>query len=103
MGQNRGLYSLIRSKKYSFYNPFLQKLMLYPLLITTISMDSVFELCVHILVVMAKALGMTYNEINIWIFVIIEPLIFILMCFWIYYLYRVIRKLKKRGGYVTLG
>jgi hypothetical protein len=52
---------------------------------------------------MAKALGMTYNEINIWIFVIIEPLIFILMCFWIYYLYRVIRKLKKGGGYAPLG
>ena len=70
---------------------------------TTISMDSVFELCVDILVVMAKALGMTYNEINIWIFVIIEPIVFVLMCFWIYYLYRVIRRLKKRGGYVPIG
>jgi hypothetical protein len=77
--------------------------MLNPMHFASISMDSVFELCVQILVVMAKALDMTYNEINIWIFVIIEPLVFILMCFWIYYLYGVIRKLKKRFGYVPLG
>lgn len=69
--------------------------MLYPMPLMSISMDSVFDLCVHLLVVMAKALGMTYNEINIWIFVIIEPLVFIIMCFWICYLYRVIRNIKK--------
>lgn len=59
-----------------------------------ITMDSLFDLCVHILEVCAKSVGMTYKEVNIWIFVIIEPIIFILMCFWIYRLYRVIRNLK---------
>jgi hypothetical protein len=50
---------------------------------------------VYILQVVAKALGMTYEVVNIWIFVIIEPIIFIAMCFWIYRLYREIGKLKR--------
>ena len=41
--------------------------------------DGVFQICVFILVDLAKFLGISYEEINVWIFVIIEPLIFLLM------------------------
>ena len=36
--------------------------------------NKVFDLCVDILLYRADILGMTYNEINIWLFVIIQPL-----------------------------
>ena len=43
--------------------------------------DVIFDWCVELLVKLAELLGITYNEINVWIFVIIEPLIFLLMLF----------------------
>jgi len=51
-------------------------------------MDKTFDWCVWLLVELAKPLGMTYNEINIWIFVIIEPLIFVCMLAYIIHLRR---------------
>ncbi len=63
------------------------------------TMDSLFDYCVHLLEVCAKALGMTYEEVNIWIFVIIEPIVFILMCFWISNLYGKIRKIRRTGAF----
>jgi len=41
--------------------------------------DVIFDSCVELLVKLAELLGITYNEINVWIFVIIEPLIFLIM------------------------
>ena len=40
--------------------------------------DQLFSLCVNFLLLVAKRVGMTYNEINIWIFCIIWPIITIL-------------------------
>lgn len=37
--------------------------------------NTVFDWCVWILEVVAPRIGMTYNEINIWLFVIIHPLL----------------------------
>lgn len=37
-------------------------------------MDALFDLCVRILVFLAEHTGMTYKEINVWIFVIVWPL-----------------------------
>lgn len=42
-------------------------------------MDTIFNWCVDFLIRLAKLTGMTYNEINIWIFVIIEPIVFFIM------------------------
>lgn len=42
-------------------------------------MNDLFYWCVRLLIDWANALGMTYEEINIWIFVIIEPIIFLAM------------------------
>ncbi len=41
--------------------------------------NELFDYCVEVLIIGAKMLGMTYNEINIWIFCIIEPIVFIIM------------------------
>lgn len=65
--------------------------------ITKLTFDTVFAWCVQLLVHWAKVLGMTYEEINIWIFVIIQPIVFLIMCIWIFALYRRIRELKKKS------
>ena len=46
-------------------------------------MDNLFDACVEFLRWLAGIVGLSYKEINIWIFVIIEPIIFILMLLWI--------------------
>ena len=42
-------------------------------------MHELFDICVDILYWIAEVFGITYKEANIWIFVIIEPIAFILM------------------------
>ena len=42
--------------------------------------DVWFTFCVWILNDIAKMLGMTYNAVNIWIFCIIGPAIFFVLC-----------------------
>ena len=37
--------------------------------------DKIFMLCVHLLQWLADKLGMTYNEVNVWIFCVIWPII----------------------------
>jgi hypothetical protein len=44
-------------------------------------MNDLFNLCVAILKEIANMTGLTYQEANIWIFVIIHPLITIIL-FW---------------------
>lgn len=57
--------------------------------------NSLFRFCVHLLQVWAKMTNMTYEEINIWIFVIIEPILFFLMCIVIIYQFSKIKTLNK--------
>tara|TARA_B110000305_G_C19276683_1_gene557194 strand:- start:499 stop:681 length:183 start_codon:yes stop_codon:yes gene_type:complete len=42
-------------------------------------MNEVFDICVAILIWIADLFRVTYKEANIWIFVIIEPILFIAM------------------------
>ena len=49
--------------------------------------NSLFYLCVDILNIMAKFLGISYELINILIFIIIYPLL-VLFLFWIIYFQR---------------
>lgn len=37
--------------------------------------DRIFYLCVRLLQWLAKKLGITYNEVNVWIFCVIWPLV----------------------------
>lgn len=61
---------------------------------TNVFFNRLFDLCVDILTYWAKLSGMTYKEINIWIFCIIEPFVFLIMLGIIVGQNRVIRKIK---------
>ena len=58
--------------------------------------DTVFKICVIFLVDLADFFGITYEEINIWVFVIIWPALTILSGVWIILLKKKIRKLRKQ-------
>ena len=58
-------------------------------------MNELFDLCVEILIYISKIFNISYEEANIWIFVIIEPIIFIIMISYIIHLRRKIKKLNK--------
>ena len=58
-------------------------------------MDKIFDACVELLKWLGNILGLSYNEINVWIFVIIEPIIFIVMLVWIIRLRKKIKLLNK--------
>lgn len=57
--------------------------------------DTVFDFCVILLVRLAEIIGISYEEINIWLFVVIQPAISILLFLEIIRL----RKKVKHNGY----
>jgi hypothetical protein len=58
-------------------------------------MDQIFDWCVNVLVYWAGILGITYKEINVWVFVIIWPIVTLLMASVIVWQWRRIRQLSK--------
>ena len=57
--------------------------------------DTTFDWCVEFLYIVADRLGITYEEINIWLFVIIGPIFFFISIFLNYYFYKKTKKLNK--------
>ena len=57
--------------------------------------DVIFDWCAKFLYLVADFFGITYEEINIWLFVIIGPLFFLISIYLNYYFYKKIKKLKK--------
>jgi hypothetical protein len=49
-------------------------------------MNEVFDQSVRLLQIASEKLGMTYQELNIWIFLIIEPIVFVILLIKIYLL-----------------
>jgi hypothetical protein len=49
-------------------------------------MIEVFDQCVRFLQLVSRLLGMTYQELNVWIFLIIEPFAFAILLIKIYVL-----------------
>ena len=49
-------------------------------------MNEVFDQSVRILQLVSEQLGMTYQELNVWIFLIIEPIVFVILLIKIYLL-----------------
>lgn len=41
--------------------------------------NQIFDYCVGLLMVSARHIGMTYEEINVWFFIVFEPIIFALV------------------------
>lgn len=57
-------------------------------------MNKAFRWCVDFLEALAQKLNMTYEEVNIWIFVILEPIVFFVMVWIIVRQRSVIRSLR---------
>ncbi len=62
----------------------------------TIRMNQVFKWCVEFLEFYANCFNMTYEELNVWIFCIIEPIVFFIMLFVIIIQYVKIHRLQNR-------
>ena len=60
-----------------------------------VMMDQIFDWCVQLLVYWADVLGMTYKEINVWVFVIIWPILTLILLGIIFIQYRKIQKLSR--------
>lgn len=58
-------------------------------------MNEIFDWCVWVLVVLAEMLGITYKEINVWIFVIIWPLLTIALIILTFVQQRKIHRLEQ--------
>jgi hypothetical protein len=61
-----------------------------------IMMDQIFDWCVDVLVYWAGILGLTYKEINVWVFVIIWPILTVILVGIIVAQQRMIRELSEK-------
>ena len=59
-------------------------------------MDQIFDWCVDILVYWAGIFGITYKEINVWVFVIIWPILTVILIGIIVMQERRIRQLSRK-------
>ena len=57
--------------------------------------DVTFDWCVNFLYKIASLFGLSYEEINIWLFVIIGPILFLMSILLNYYFYKKTNRLKK--------
>ncbi len=57
--------------------------------------DLTFNWFIKFLHIVADLLGITYEEINIWLFVVIGPLLFLISIYLNYYFYKKTKKLNK--------
>jgi hypothetical protein len=60
--------------------------------------DAIFDKCVDLLVFLANQLGMTYEAINVWIFVIIWPIFTLALIFLVILQQLKIRRLLGQVG-----
>ena len=58
-------------------------------------MSELFDVCVAILYWISDLTGLTYKEANIWIFVIIHPLLTIVLLYYVIRLRKQIKNLNK--------
>ena len=59
-------------------------------------MDQIFDWCVNVLVYWAGMFGITYKEINVWVFVIIWPILTIILMGILVIQRRIIYQLSKK-------
>jgi hypothetical protein len=60
-------------------------------------MDQIFDWCVNVLVYWAGIFGITYKEINVWVFVIIWPILTVVLVALIIWQQRRIQQLSKKS------
>ena len=59
-------------------------------------MNAIFDWCVDMLVYFAGVFGITYKEINVWVFVILWPIVTLAMVAVIIVQQALIRRLRKK-------
>ena len=57
--------------------------------------DITFDWCVKFLYIVADLLGITYEEVNIWLFVILGPLFLLISIYLNYFFYTKTKRFKK--------
>ena len=57
----------------------------------------IFHGSVEALIVLARLLGMTYQEINVWLFVIAWPVLTLLLMYAVFFLVRQNRELRREA------
>ena len=60
--------------------------------------DLIFKICVIALVDLASILGITYEEVNVWLFVIIWPVLTVYLIVRNIYLKKKLRKLESKSS-----
>ena len=58
-------------------------------------MDQIFDWCVRVLVYWAGILGITYKEINVWVFVIVWPILTLFLIGFVLWQQKRIRQFSK--------
>jgi hypothetical protein len=58
-------------------------------------MDQIFDWCVNVLIYWAGIFGITYKEINVWVFVIVWPILTIILMGILVMQRRIIHQLSK--------
>jgi len=58
-------------------------------------MNEVFNQSVRFLILTSEQLGMTYQELNVWIFLIIEPIVFAILLIKIYLLTKKLKNYER--------
>ena len=56
--------------------------------------DALFRYCVVLLVNVAKALGISYEALNIWVFIFIQPMITVFLLVWVLRLRGKVKKVR---------
>ena len=56
--------------------------------------DAIFRYCVVLLVNIANVIGISYEALNIWVFIIIQPIIMLFLFLWVFRLKRKIKNLQ---------
>lgn len=59
------------------------------------AMDTIFDWCVDLLEYLAPHVGMTYKELNVWLFVIVMPGMIVILIVFCTYLWRELRRVRR--------
>lgn len=66
------------------------------LIVKSTAMNAVFDWCVDFLEWLAPLFGMSYKEINVWLFVILMPGIILIQCILCLYLWQRLKRQEAR-------
>jgi hypothetical protein len=58
------------------------------------TIDLIFDFCVRLLIDAGALLGMSYEEINIWLFIVFEPLLFLAVVAYAWSMRGKVKKMK---------